>query len=119
MDKIIIRGLKVDAILGIYDHERVNKQPISVDLTLYTPEREPNTPDVFETCVDYEMISVGVRQLVIAAKKLTVEALVEEIADHCLSIDKVEEVDVRVLKTNAIDFTDGVGVQIHRAKRRG
>lgn len=116
MDKVLIRGLKVNAILGIYDFERVTPQPISIDLTLYTQQREPNTLDEFDGCVDYEKISIQVRELVISAKKLTVEALAEQISEYCLTADKVTAVDVKILKTNAIEFTDGVGVEIHRIR---
>jgi len=117
MDKILIRGLKVDAILGIYEHERVIPQPVQLDLTLFTDERDPDQDDVIDTCVDYEKVSLLVRDYVISARKMTVEALVEEVAEICLSLEKVREVTVRVLKTNAIGFTDGVGVEIHRKNR--
>lgn len=116
MDKILIQGLKVNAILGIYDQERVTPQPIKVDITLYTIERDKDRPDVFEGCLDYEQISLQVRAHIIAAKKLTVEALAEELAELCLSVDQAREVTIRVIKTRAIEFTDGVGVEIHRVK---
>lgn len=116
MDKILIQGLKVNAILGIYERERNTPQPVSLDLTLFTEERDPGLADKIEDCVDYEKVSILVRNHVLDAKKLTVEALAEEIASLCLSIPKVREVIVRILKTNAINFTDGVGVEIHRLK---
>jgi len=114
MDKILIQGLKVDAILGVYERERVITQPVQVDLTLFTNEREPDREDVIDFCVDYEKVSLTVRDHIIRSRKMTVEALAEEVAEICLSMERVREVTVRVLKTNAIGFTNGVGVEIHR-----
>ena len=33
MDKILIRGLSIDAIVGIYPYEREHEQPLLLDLS--------------------------------------------------------------------------------------
>lgn len=116
MDKIIIKGLKVNGILGIYDFERTTPQQFVIDLYLSTDTRKAGKSDDFADCLDYEKISNEVLALAQNAKRLTVEALAEDIASYCLQNPLVKKARVRVLKTQAISFTDGVGAEIVRKK---
>jgi FolB domain-containing protein len=116
MDKIIIRELKVNAILGIYDHERTTPQEFVIDLELSTDTKKAGRSDDFADCLDYEKMSNDVFALASNAKRLTVEALAQDVADCCLQHPMVSKVKVKILKTQAIPFTSGVGVQITRKK---
>lgn len=116
MDKILVKGLKVNAILGIYDHERVTPQEFVIDLALGTNTRKAGASDDFADCVDYESLSNRVLELAQSARRQTVEALAEDIAALCLATPAVKTAKVRVLKTQAIPFTRAVGVQISRKR---
>lgn len=116
MDKILIKGLKVNAILGIYDHERITPQEFVIDLALGTNTRKAGLSDDFADCVDYEKLSNEVLRLAQTAQRQTVEALAEDIAALCLANPAVKNVKVRVLKTQAIPFTTAVGVKISRKR---
>ena len=116
MDKILIKGLKVNAILGIYDHERTTPQEFIIDLALSTDTRKAGKSDDFADCLDYESLSNDCLALAQTAQRLTVEALAEDIARLCLGREGVKKARVRVLKTQAIPFTNAVGVQITRKR---
>lgn len=116
MDKIIIRDLKVNGILGIYEHERTNPQEFSINLELATDTKKAGRSDDFADCLDYEKLSNDVLALATTAMRLTVEALAEDIADLCLVNPRVKSVMVQVVKTQAIPFTSGVGVEITRKR---
>ncbi|MEI6290423.1 MAG: dihydroneopterin aldolase [Chloroflexota bacterium] len=116
MDKIIIKDLKVQGIIGIYDHERITPQEMLINIILSTDIREAAKHDDITLCVDYEKISLKVKALAEQAGRLTVEALAEDIASLCLETPGVQKVNIRVEKTTAITFTASVGVEIEREK---
>ncbi len=116
MDKILIKDLRVNAIIGIYAHERTTPQEMIINLTLLTDIRQAAAADEIALCVDYEKVSNRVKAYAETAQRLTVEALAEDLAKLCLETPGVETVTVRVEKTQAIAFTGSVGVEIERKK---
>jgi FolB domain-containing protein len=119
MDKIIIKDLRVNGIIGIYAHERTAPQEMLINLTLFTDIHTAAETDDIADCVDYEKVANKVKMHVETSKRLTVEALAEDMAQLCLQTPGVARVSVRVEKTQAIAFTASVGVEIERAKRPG
>jgi FolB domain-containing protein len=116
MDKIIIKDLRVNAIIGIYDHERVTPQELLINVVLYTDIRKAAQTDEIADCVDYEKVATRLRAHAQSAQRMTVEALAEDLARLCLETRGVGRVNIRVEKTQAIDFTASVGVEIEREK---
>lgn len=115
MDKIIIKDLRANGIIGIYDQERIIPQEMLVNLTLQTDTRKAGQTDDIANCVDYEKIANKIRHHAETAKRLTVEALAEDFAQICLSVPGVQSVRICVEKTEAIPFTASVGVEIERS----
>lgn len=116
MDKIIIKDLQVNGIIGIYDHERVTPQEMLINVMMYTDFRKAAETDDIANCVDYEKVAIIVKAYAQTSKRLTVEALAEDIARLCLEISGVQRVNIRVEKTQAISYTASVGVEIEREK---
>jgi FolB domain-containing protein len=114
MDKIIIRDLRVLGIIGIYEHERITPQELVINLVLFTDIRKAAETDDIVDCVDYEKVANKVRAHAETSKRLTVEALAEDIAQLCLETPGVLGARIRVEKTEAIDFVSAVGVEIER-----
>ena len=115
MDKIIIRDLKAIGIIGIYDQERVIPQEMLINISLCTDTRKAAEADDIALCVDYEKVALKIKATAETARRLTVEALAEDIARICLEVPGVKMVTVRLEKTQAITFTRSVGVEIERA----
>ncbi len=116
MDKIIIKDLRVQGIIGIYDHERKHPQEILINIVLSTDIRRAAIADDITMCVDYEKIALKIRAYTEKSDRLTVEALAEDIAKLCLETHGVQQAKIKVEKTGAIDFTASVGVEIERDK---
>ena len=114
MDKILITNLRAHGILGVYDEERITPQEILINITLYTDTRRAAKSDALEDCINYDALSQKIRIHAEGARRLTVEALAEDIAQICLAEVGVEKTLVRVEKPEAIDFVDNVGVEILR-----
>jgi FolB domain-containing protein len=116
MDKIIIKDLRVTGIIGIYDHERTTPQEMIINIALFTDIHKAAQTDNIANCVDYEKVATKVKAHAETSKRLTVEALAEDIARLCLETPGVQRVNVRVEKTQAIAYTGAVGVEIEREK---
>jgi FolB domain-containing protein len=114
MDKVFIKDLRVTGIIGIYDHERTTPQEMLINITMHTDIRKAAKSDNIADCVDYEKVANKVKSHAETSKRLTVEALSEDIAQLCLETPGVRRVNVRVEKTQAIAFTNSVGVEIER-----
>jgi FolB domain-containing protein len=114
MDKIIIKDIHARGIIGIRDWERVKAQEILINLRLFTAERKAETPDDFNEVVDYSQLTKEVLAHAESAKRFTIEALAEDIANICLKDPRVLKTTVRVEKPGAVRFSDSVGVEIER-----
>ena len=116
MDKILIKDLRVTGIIGIYERERITPQEMLINLILFTDTRRAALSDDIADCVDYEKVSNAVRAHAQSSHRLTVEALAEDLANLCLQTPDVQKVNIRVEKTQAIEFTSAVGVEIERVR---
>jgi FolB domain-containing protein len=116
MDKILIKDLRVRAIIGIHDFERVTLQEIVINISLFTDTRHAAKTDDIKECVNYQTVAEQVKAHAETSKRLTVEALAEDIAQICLETPQVQRVIVRVEKTQAIAYTGSVGVEIKRKR---
>lgn len=116
MDRILVEGLRFDCIIGINEWERLAKQPVEIDLTLYGDLiRAAESDDVADT-VNYRTISRDVRDLVEGSSFGLVEKLAHEIARVCLVDERVKRVDVRLRKPGALRLGRSVGIDISRTR---
>lgn len=85
-----------------------------INVSMFTDIRKAAETDDIVDCVDYEKVANRVKAHAETSKRLTVEALAEDIARLCLETLGVRRVTIRVEKTQAIPFTGSVGVEIER-----
>jgi FolB domain-containing protein len=116
MDKVLIRNLRLQGILGVNNEERTIPREIVINVDLYTDTRGGATSDDLVDCVDYSRVAKEIRALVEAARRFTVESLAEDIASLCLRNPRVQKVMVRVEKPGAVSGADSVGVEIERER---
>ena len=114
MDKVLIRNLRVQSIIGINEEERSQDWDIVVNLELFTDTRKAAQSDHIEDCVNYAKVVEKVREYVKKAASHTVEALAEGICKVCFSFSGVDGVVVRVEKPGAVRMVESVGVEITR-----
>lgn len=117
MDKVIIRNILARGIIGIRDWEREKPQDILINLDLYSEIRKHDTADRIAECIDYSKVTKKVIHHAETAKRFTVEALAEDIAQICLDDPLVLKATVRVEKPGAVRFAQSVGVEIERSRK--
>ena len=79
MDKIFVRNLEVEAIIGIYDWEREVRQLISISLELSFDISKAGKSDHIKDALNYKEISKTVIKLVERSKSKLLEHLVEKV----------------------------------------
>lgn len=96
-----VQGLRALALIGIFTFERLNRQYVTLDITLGVPL----------THLAVGNVSESVQQYIESTNFKTVEALVKLTCQWIFqNFQEVDVALVRVTKPNAIIYTDGVGV---------
>jgi FolB domain-containing protein len=114
MDRTFVENLHIRCIIGVNTWERTTPQEILVSVGVFTDTRKAAQSDDIADCVDYAALSEKIRGLAEGARRFTVEALAEDIANLCLAGPGVRKVCVRVEKPGAVKGADTVGVEIER-----
>ncbi len=115
MDKIYIRDLLLRCIIGINSDERVNKQDVVTNVTLYADLSKPGQSDSIDDTVNYKALKDRIAELINGSSYFLVEKLAEEVASTCLSFEGVRAAKVLVEKPGALRFARTVGVEIFRS----
>lgn len=119
MDKIHIRDLAVECIIGTEPKERVNKQPVLINLALECDLAKAGESDRIDDTVNYKVIRDKVVRLVERSAYELIESLAARIADLCLEDRRVESVRVVVDKPGALTMSRSVAVELERRRRAG
>ncbi|MGE0583407.1 MAG: dihydroneopterin aldolase [Steroidobacteraceae bacterium] len=115
-DRIFLRGLSIDCVIGFIDWERRIKQTVVIDLELPVDCRAAAVRDRVEDTLDYKTVAKRVIAFVEASEFQLVETLAERIAQLILAEFAVEWVRVALNKPGAIRGSRDVGVAIERAR---
>lgn len=116
LDRIHITDLVVSGIVGIKPDERVNKQDIRVNATMWVDTRTAAASDDIADAVNYRTISKLIISHIESGEPMLVERLVQEIADICLTDQRVSDVEVTVEKPGALRHARSVGITIRRSR---
>ena len=114
MDYIFIKDLLVKAIIGIYGWERETKQDILINIQCFTDTHMAAELDEIEKCINYELLTNEVKELVEKTSRFTLEALSEDIANVCLSYKGVLKTIVKLEKPGILPDIKSAGIQIER-----
>jgi FolB domain-containing protein len=117
LDRIIIKNLLVRGIIGINPDERVNRQDIRVNLTMWADTRAAAASDDIADAVNYRTVAKAVIKHIEEGQPLLVERLAAELAQLCFQLDpRVQAVEVMVEKPGAVRFAESVGIAIYRTR---
>ncbi len=115
MDKIVVNDIKVDCIIGVYSHERNNKQPLIINLELYYDFTMASASDNLEHSIDYDAITNKVYSYVAESKFQLLEALTKNILKILIVDYNCVKATVNIHKPQALKNGK---VSIHMSKTR-
>jgi dihydroneopterin aldolase len=118
MDKIFIRALKTEAIIGIFDWERQVKQTVLIDIEMSADIRRAALTDSIGDTLNYKGVAKRVLAFVEASQFHLVETLAEHIAMLILEEFGTERVGIVLSKPGAVRSSRDVGVALERDRTR-
>jgi FolB domain-containing protein len=113
-DRIHITDLMLRTIIGVNDWERVERQDVLLNITLFGDLHAAGESDQIEDTINYRTVTKQIIQHVEESQRFTVEALAADVARICLQAEGVTRVWVRLEKPGALRFARSVGVEIER-----
>jgi dihydroneopterin aldolase/2-amino-4-hydroxy-6-hydroxymethyldihydropteridine diphosphokinase/dihydropteroate synthase len=115
-DVVKIHKLRLVTIIGVNTIERMHKQNVVIDLTLYKPKQSHWSEEAgYDKHYDFREVVEAVSSHVEDSSYKTVEAFVTSIAQVVCKFG-VEKVTVRAEKPSAITFAEAAGVEITRRR---
>ena len=116
MDAILLRDLRVDALIGIHRRERHVQQTLSIDLDIGLPGTTVFASDKVADTIDYEQVALRIGELAGSGHFRLVETLADRIAALLLKDFGAPWIKVSVSKIGILPNAKFVGVTIERKR---
>ncbi|MEO8927836.1 MAG: dihydroneopterin aldolase [Caulobacteraceae bacterium] len=108
--KVFVRGLAIEAEIGVYPHEQGRRQPLIVDVELDVAAAGWRA---LADTVNYESIAAAARAIAAAGHIGLVESFTQRLAEACFTEPRVLRARVRVEKPLALaPHAAAAGVEI-------
>ena len=115
--RFFVTAIEAQCSIGIYDHERANKQRVIIDIeVVLDPTAEPRSDEILDG-LDYDMIKDGVLALTNARHYDLQETLARTLFDHMLTLPTVIEASVRTAKPDIYDNCREAAYQLSNITR--
>jgi len=115
-DRIFLRGLAVECIIGFIEWERRLKQTVVIDLELPVDCRRAALTDDVENTLDYKKVAKRVIAFVESSEFHLVETLAHRMALTVLEEFDLDWIRLSVNKPGAIRGSRDVGVSVERTR---
>jgi len=116
LDRIYVHDYVLDVEIGVFTNEKGVTQRVRFDVDIDVIASAEALDEDIGRALDYDHITNGIKSIISRGHINLVETLAEEVAKHCLSHPRAENVTVSVAK---LDKDPGaVGVEIARSKTR-
>ena len=116
MDKIFINQLGLNCIIGIYPRERIEPQPLIIDLEMACDIRPAAQTGDLSKSLNYAAISASIIEFCQQTQAELLETLAENLWAHLQSDFGILGVKLTIHKPNAVPEARSVGVSIVRGQ---
>jgi 7,8-dihydroneopterin aldolase/epimerase/oxygenase len=114
MDLIVIRGLRVETIVGHYPYEREAPQPLDFDLDLAIPKNAVYESDRLHDTINYAAVADYIRHECDAHHFRLLERMADHLARGLLAKFNTPYVKLSVVKLGILKGVRQVGVVVER-----
>ena len=115
-DRVFLRGLTTECIIGFIDWERRVKQAVVVDLEIPVDCRHAAVTDEVADTVDYKKVAKRILAFIETSEFKLVETLAQRLALTILEEFDLEWIRLQINKPGAIRNSRDVGVAIERSR---
>lgn len=114
MDRVLIEGLEIRTIIGIYEWEREIRQTVRLDLEMAWDISRAAASDDIADALDYKAVAKRLIAFVEASSFGLIEALAEACAKVVLEEFAVSWLRLKLSKPGAVRGSENVAVLIER-----
>lgn len=116
MDHILIEGLTLETVVGVYDWEKRIRQRLVLDLALGTDIRAAAADDALDKTLNYAAISERLVEFCDTHSFELIETYAERITTLLFDEFNIEHVSLTLSKPGAVKEARSVGVRIERSR---
>ncbi len=111
--RIFVRGLQIQASIGVHPHEYESTQPVIIDIELDMGDMPAPKEDRLHETLDYGLVAQKAEEIALESHVQLVETLAARIASWALEADgRVMACAVRISKPQALLKADVAGVEV-------
>jgi dihydroneopterin aldolase len=114
---VYVRGLRAQAVIGVYEWERHIRQTLVLDIEMGSNTARAAASDQIADALDYAELSKQVIALVEGSEYQLIETLAEVVAQTIMRDFGVPWLRLRLSKPGAVAEADDVGVVIEAGER--
>lgn len=116
-DQILIRGLRVQGVIGVYDFEQKAPRELVLNLALHLDLSAAAVSDDLDETIDYALVADIAQQLAREKHHALLEHFGGRLIHALFDADKrLQGVDLEIQKAGAVDQTEWVGVKMSRIR---
>lgn len=116
MDKVFIRGLEVETIIGIHAWERDLPRPLIFAIEMGADMRDAAASDSMRDAIDYDGASQLVRRIAKELQPALLETLAERISRELFAAFPIRSLKLAIAKPGAVAGVRDVGIEIERVR---
>ncbi len=113
-DIVLIKGLRIESSIGVFDWEKEIKQTLLFDIEMTCDFSASAVTDDIKDAVDYAAVCNTVKQICGKQHYQLLEYLAAQISERLFASFAIKEINLAIYKPGAVVNTEYVGVKIHR-----
>jgi FolB domain-containing protein len=114
---IRITNLRLQAIIGCNEWERLKKQEIVINITMEFDYHAAAQSDNISTTIDYRVIKKRIISEIDNSSFMLLEKLTDHVLNTVMSYEKVLSATVRIDKPRALRFADSVSIEVSAGRK--
>lgn len=114
MDKVFIRGLTVETIIGVFEWEKQVQQPLIFDLEMDWDITQAAETDDLKYALNYAAVTDRVIEFVQGNQYDLLERLLVQLAETLRQEFSIPKIKIRVEKPAVAPHAQAVGLEIER-----
>ncbi len=118
MDRVLIRNLTVDSLIGVYPEERIDPQRLILDVDMTYDLSAAGLSDNVADTIDYGKVSEELTHIANTTQYQLLEALARDMLLHILSNYPCSEARLLINKPDIMPNGTNVAIELTRSKQQ-
>jgi 7,8-dihydroneopterin aldolase/epimerase/oxygenase len=113
---VLIKDFLINEIIGIHEHEKLNKQKIIFNITIDVNQNTIPDESSLSSIVDYEKITNKLEFLAKNKNYNFLESLAEDSFKEIFVDERINSINIKIEKPDAIKNAKSVGVEVFKSR---